>query len=243
VALTCADRVLFMPHQAHYVDGPDILKLRTADGKTISAMYLPNANARYTILFSHGNGEDMGDDRSDLLALQHLGFSVLAYDYHGYGTSEGRPTEANCYLDIEAAYDYLTGTLKVPPEGILIYGRSVGGGPGIDLAARRPCAGLILESAFTTAFRTHWLGYLVPGDRFRNIDKIGRVRCPVLVMHGRRDWIVPFAHGQQLFAAANEPKRCLWVDRAGHNDVALTADQAFDQALLDFGKLVERGDR
>ena len=169
-----------------------------------------------------------------------MGFSVLAYDYHGYGTSEGAPTEANCYRDIEAAYDYLTRTLQVPPHCIIIHGRSVGGGPSIDLATRRPCGGLILESAFTTAFRTFWIGYVLPGDHFRNIDKITRVACPVLVIHGRQDWVVPFRHGQQLYAAANEPKKCLWVDGAGHNDLSLIASDAYDRALLDFAALLDK---
>ena len=203
-------------------------------------MYLPNPAARYTVLFSHGNGEDLGDIGPDLLILRQLGFAVLAYDYHGYGTSEGTPSEGNCYLDIQAAYEHLTGTLKVPAERILIHGRSVGSGPSVDLASRRPCAGLMLESAFTSAFQTHWVGRLVPGDRFRNLQKMPHVPCPVLVMHGRRDWVVPFSHGQQLYAAACGPKRCLWVDAAGHNDLASVAGRQYDRAITDFAALVSQ---
>ena len=241
--LACADRILFQPHPSGYADDKDIVKLRTSDGALISAMYMPSPSAKYTILFSHGNAEDMGDDREETEMFRSLGFAVLAYDYHGYGTSQGKPSEDNCYRDIDAAYEYLTGTLKVPPERVLLLGKSVGSGPSVDLATRQPVAGLILQSAFTSAFHTHWVGYLVPGDRFRNIDKIGRVKCPVLVMHGRQDWVVPFAHGQQLFAAANEPKRCLWVDDAGHNDIPLVADTQYNQALQGFAKLVQGGQK
>jgi fermentation-respiration switch protein FrsA (DUF1100 family) len=200
-ALTCADRVLFQPHAADYRDDAGILKLKTADGVTISAIYLPNPSAKYTILFSHGNAEDLGDVRTDLLSLQQLGFVVLGYDYHGYGTSQGTPSEPNCYRDIDAAYEYLTVTLKTPPERILVFGRSVGGGPSVDLAARKPCGGLIL--------------------------------------HGRQDAIVPFRHGQQLFAAANDPKRCLWIDGAGHNDFSMVGDPRYDKALQDLANLAE----
>jgi fermentation-respiration switch protein FrsA (DUF1100 family) len=173
--------------------------------------------------------------------MKNHGFSVLAYDYHGYGTSQGKPSEENCYRDIDAAYDYLTVTLKVPPNRILLLGRSVGSGPAVDLAARKPVGGLILESAFTSAFRVFAIGYLIPGDRFRNIDKIAKVTCPVLVVHGRDDEIVPFAHGQQLFAAANEPKRCLWVDGGNHNDLPEIGGKRYDQALKDFAGLVQSG--
>ena len=234
------DRILFPAPRCSYTDGWGVLKLKTADGKSISAMYLPNPGGRYTILYSHGNGEDLGRVVAHLHALHDMGFSVLGYDYHGYGTSEGTPSEENCYADIDAAYEYLTGTLHVPPERIIVHGRSVGGGPSVDLCTRKACGGLVLESAFTSAFRAVWIGYLLPGDRFRNIDKIAKVNCPVLVMHGRDDMIVPFRHGPQLFAAAPEPKRCLWVDGAGHNDFTYAAAERYSRAILDFTKLVEQ---
>jgi fermentation-respiration switch protein FrsA (DUF1100 family) len=241
VARFAPNRFLFWPHAANYADGPSITKLTTADGVAIAAMYLPNRSARYTILFSHGNAEDLGDVSPDLMQLQGLGFGVLGYDYHGYGLSQGSPTEQNCYADIDAAYDFLTVTQKIPANRIIIFGRSIGSGPSLDLAARKPVAGLILQSAFTSAFHVHWLGYLLPGDRFRNIDKIAQVHCPLLIMHGRQDAIVPFAHGQRLFAAATAPKQCLWVDNAGHNDFVQVADKQYDQAIQDFAASLGSG--
>ena len=237
--LASADRILFQPPASRYVDDKDIFKLKTSDGTLISATYLASPSAKCTILFSHGNAEDLRDVFGDLVSMKNHGFSVLAYDYHGYGTSGGKPSEDNCYRDIDAAYEYLTQTRKIPPDRILVMGRSVGGGPAVDLAARKPVAGLILESAFTSAFRVFWIGYAIPGDRFRNIDKIAKVTCPVLVVHGRNDSVVPFAHGQQLFAAAHEPKRCLWVDGGNHNDLPEVGGKRYDQALLDFVTLIE----
>jgi pimeloyl-ACP methyl ester carboxylesterase len=239
--LACADRILFQPQPGRYHDDKDIIKLKTSDGMLISATYLPARSATFTILFSHGNAEDLRDIYGDMVAMKNHGFSVLAYDYHGYGTSQGKPSEENCYRDIDAAYEYLTVTLKVPPNRILLLGRSVGSGPAVDLAARKPVGGLILESAFTSAFRVFSIGYVIPVDRFRNIDKIAKVTCPVLVAHGRDDEIVPFAHGQQLFAAANEPKRCLWVDGGNHNDLPEVGGKQYDQALKDFANLVQSG--
>jgi pimeloyl-ACP methyl ester carboxylesterase len=233
------DRILFQPHVPRYQDGKDILKLRTSDGVTISAIYVPNPAARYTIIFSHGNAEDMGDGQDEIAFLRSLGFAVLAYDYHGYGTSQGKPSEENCYRDIDAAYEYLTVTQKVPPGRILLLGKSVGGGPAVDLAVRRPVGGLILQSTFTSAFRVFRIGYIIPGDRFRNIDKIPRVKCPVLVIHGRADEVAPFGHGQQLYEAVKGPKQYLWVDRAGHNDLAWAAGERYAQAFTDFVKMID----
>jgi fermentation-respiration switch protein FrsA (DUF1100 family) len=243
LAMTIPEKFLFRPHASSYQDDPSIFKLTTADGVRISAMFLPNPNARYTLLFSHGNGEDMGDVREKLLHLNALGFAVLAYDYAGYGTSEGTPSERHCYADIDAAYEYLTGPLKAPPERIILYGQSIGSGPSVDLAARRPVGGLILESAFTSAFACSPLTSLLPGDAFRNIDKIRSVKCPVLSIHGRRDWVVPLRVGKALFGAAPGPKRCLWISRGSHNDLAAVAGEQIDQALTDFAAWLAQGAR
>lgn len=233
-----ADRMIFVPPPATYGDSGEVLKLRTADGVLISAMYLPNPAADHTLLYSHGNAEDLGGVHPLLLRLREIGFSVLAYDYRGYGTSEGRASERGAYADIDAAYAYLTTTLGTPPARIIAYGRSVGSGPAVDLAARRSIGGLVVESAFTTAFRVVTRVPLLPVDKFRNIDKIGRVGCPILVMHGRADEIVPFAHGEALLRAAPEPKRFLWVEGAGHNDFWFVAGRQAARALVEFAALI-----
>jgi fermentation-respiration switch protein FrsA (DUF1100 family) len=238
LAFLVADRMIFLPPPATYADDGGVIKLRTADGVTISAVHLANPSADLTLLYSHGNAEDLGVVRPLLARLAQIGFAVFAYDYRGYGTSEGRPSERGVYADAEAAYAHLTGALGTPPERIIAYGRSVGAGPAIDLAARRPVGGLVVESGFVSAFRVLTRVPLLPGDRFRNIDKIGRVRCPVLVMHGRADDIIPLSHGTALWEAAPEPKRFLWADRAGHNDFWLVADPPAAGALREFAALV-----
>jgi hypothetical protein len=233
-----ADRMIFLPPPPTYGDGQGVIKLATAGGERIAALYLPNPAAPYTILFSHGNAEDLGAIRPFLAGLRAIGFGVLAYDYRGYGTSEGRPSEKASYEDVEAAYEYLTRAAGVPGDRIIAYGRSVGGGPAVELATRRPLAGLVLESAFLSAFRVVTRVPLLPFDKFRNIDKIGRVRCPVLVMHGMADEVVPFSHGQGLYRAAPEPKRFLWVEGAGHNDFLWVAGERHARALREFAALL-----
>ncbi len=233
------DSIIFQPPSPGYRDDASILKLTSADGATISAKYFPNANAKYTLLFSHGNAEDMGYDTPFLEAIHDAGFSVFAYDYQGYGTSEGKPSEEHLYEDSEAAYNYLTNNLHVPSNRIIAWGRSLGGAAAVDLAAKCPVAGLIMESAFTSAFRVLTRYALLPFDRFANLAKIRDVRCPVLVIHGRRDGIIGFYHGQTLFAAANDPKISFWVDKAGHNNVALVAGSRYFEALQKLAELVD----
>ena len=234
-----ADRMIFLPQPSSYQDTDEIIKLKSSDQSQISAIYLPNPQSTYTILYAHGNAEDLGDIRPVLQELRELGFSVFAYDYRGYGTSQGTPSERHAYQDIDVAYNYLTEELGVLPQQIIAYGRSVGGGSAVDLAARQPLAGLIIESSFTTAFRVVVPIPILPFDKFRNIHKIKRVNCPVLVMHGTADEIVPFSHGQKLFVTANQPKLSLWVEGAGHNNFRWIAGKQYSDKLREFAQLIE----
>jgi hypothetical protein len=232
------DSIIFQPPPSGYRDEASVLKLTSANGSRISAMYFSNGNAKFTLLFSHGNAEDIGYDIQFLEAIRDAGFAVFAYDYQGYGTSEGKPSEKHLYEDSEAAYHYLINDLHVPPGRIIAWGRSLGAAAAVDLATRQPVAGLIMESAFTSAFRVLTRLPLLPFDKFPNLAKIRDVRCPVLVIHGRRDGIISFYHGTKLFAAANEPKLSYWVDNAGHNNLALVAGSQYFEELQKFAELV-----
>ena len=241
IAALLSDQLMFWPHASSYGDSPEIIKLTTADGVTISALHLVDPTATYTVLYSHGNGEDMGDLRDIYERICAAGFNVFAYDYHGYGTSGGSPTEAHAYADIDAAYEYLTTKLYVPPSRILVLGHSIGGGPSAELAARKPVGGLILESTFVSAFRTPTRVALLPWDKFTNLAKLSSIHCPVLVIHGQSDMIVPAWHGRQLYEAAPQPKQCFWVQKAGHNDLVDVAGQQYSKALQDFAAMVDAG--
>jgi len=233
IAYFFADKLIFQPQRA-FINDDSTLKLTTPSGEKISAKFFKNDAAEFTILFSHGNAEDIFGSTPFFEKLRDAGFNVFAYDYRGYGTSEGFPSEQNSYEDAETAYNYLTNELKIAPEKIIIHGRSLGAAVSIDLASRKKCGALIAESAFVSAFRvlTHYR--IFPFDKFQNLKKIKQVKSPVLFIHGKRDEIIPFWHGEMLFASANEPKFSFWLDDARHNDVALVGGQRYLQTIRDF---------
>lgn len=239
--LFLADSMMFQPGPSSYADGPDIIKLPSADGSHISARLLENPAAHYTILFSHGNAEDLGDLSYFLEEFRRHGFAVMAFDYSGYGTSGGRPSERTVLANVEAAYDYLITKRGVPPERIIVWGRSIGSGPSVHLAATRKVGGLVIESGFTSAFRVMTRIRLLPFDRFDNLRGIERISCPLLVIHGRKDEIISFWHGQRLYDAARQPKMQLWVDRAGHNDLVMVAGSAYWEAAQRFERMLVAG--
>jgi fermentation-respiration switch protein FrsA (DUF1100 family) len=229
-----SDSVIFQPHPSGYSDSSQIVRFASANGARIAAMYMPVAGAKFTILYSHGNAEDIGDNVPFFQDLNAAGFSVFAYDYQGYGLSEGKPSERNSYADIDAGYIYLTQQLKVSPEHIIAVGQSLGGAMAVDLASRRKVAGLVVQSSFTSAYRVLTRWPILPFDKFRSLSKISLVNCPVLIIHGRRDNVIAFWNSEALFNAAKDPKYNLWVEKAGHNDLPLIAHREYRRALQDF---------
>jgi len=232
VVLVVADRIIFLPRPpSSYADTPDIIKLQTDDGSTISALYLPDPNARFTILYSHGVAEDVGQLRPFFETYRDQGFSIFAYDYHGYGTSTGRPSEKNTYRDAAAAWQYLVDEAHIRPENIIAHGRSVGAGAACFLADTESLGGLILESAFVSAFRAVTRVRLAPFDKFENLERLATVHCPVLIIHGINDDVIAPWHGRKLFAQAGAPKSNLWVDQATHDDIPLVAGPQYWEAI------------
>ena len=227
-----SDGLIFLPPPPTYPNGRDILHIPATAGGTLAARYLPCPDARYTVVYFHGNAEDLGGVEPRLQLLRdHLQVSVLAWDYPGYGWSGGSVGEPATLRAAQAVLAYVTGPLGVPADRVVLYGRSLGSGPAVDLAISRPCRALVLESAFTSTFRVMTQVRLMPFDKFVNLEKMPRLKCPVLVIQGTADEVIPFSHGQKLFAAAPEPKRRLWVEGAGHNDVLETAGETYWQAL------------
>ncbi len=235
-----SDSVLFQPPYPSYQNAPPVFKipLLKKEGQ-ISAIYLINPQAKFTILYSHGNAEDLGTLLPLLKLYQQHGFSIFAYDYQGYGTSEGKASEENTYEDIESAYYYLTKTLGISGRNIIVYGRSVGSGPSTYLATQVPIGALILESPFVSAFRVKTVIPLLPFDKFPNLKRISKITVPLLVIHGNNDNVIPPWHGKKIFAAAKEPKQAYWVKGGHHNNLLQVAQNQYWQTLDSFITKIE----
>ena len=176
------------------------------------------------VLFCHGNGGNVGDRAPHASLLAAAGFDVLLFDYHGYGRSRGRPDEATTYADARAARDALLARDGVDPARVLYLGESLGAAVALELALAHPPAGLILQSPFTSVrdiARVHYPYVpraLVP-DAYPSLDRIRRLRAPLLVLHGADDRVVPLLHGEAVCDAAPEPKRLEVFPGAAHNDL------------------------
>jgi fermentation-respiration switch protein FrsA (DUF1100 family) len=229
-----AGPMMFFPPPSSY--GPDLVTARVPVGESdsIAVVHLPNDTARFTILFSHGNAEDIGYALPFLKMLRDAGFAVLAYDYRGYGLSSGRPTPGGVVEDLEAAFDFAAAELGIPADRLVLHGRSLGSGPTMALAAERAPAGVILESGFIGAYPVMTRFRVIPFDPFPNLRHVRAFGGPVLVIHGERDEVIGAWHGRRMYEAAPNPAPPLWVEEAGHNDLVMRAGDRYVEALRGF---------
>ncbi len=216
--------------------------LHTSEGVRIHAWWCPTPQwqpEQGAMLYCHGNAGNLSHRADGIARWQQLDTAVLIFDYPGYGRSEGSPSEVGCYAAGTAAYDWLVQTQQVPPERIVLYGGSLGGGVAVDLARQRPHRALVLVSTFTSipdmAQQLYpWLpGRWLVRNRFDNLAKIGACTRPVFIAHGTADGLVPYAHGERLFAAANDPKQFLCMEGCGHNDIPAANFHAVVREFLD----------
>ena len=248
IVLFFADALIFQPPAGTYSDTQQNLVLLVNDKQQeVASVYLEAEPNRPTILWSHGNAETIG---TAFPLLQYLnrneGIGFIAYDYPGYGLSEGKPNEQGCYANIEATWKFLTEDKKIAPENIIILGQSVGSGPSTYLAekvinAGTPPSALILISPFTSINRVPFGVNVFPNDRFSNISRIKNITCPLLIIHGDKDKVISQSHGKELFEKSPldaTKKQFLDLKDTGHND--LLGKELFLESLLDFIRKTEQ---
>ncbi len=217
--------------------GAEDVWLDTPDHVRLHAWWVPHEGARLVTLHLHGNAGNITDRFSAIREIVAAGSSVLIPDYRGYGKSAGRPTEKGLYIDSETAFIYLLGR-GYRADQIILHGESLGSAVAVDLASRRPCAGLILEAPFTTAGDI--AGTIIPFlgptvvHSYNSLSKICWILAPKLFLHGDRDEMIPLRFGQELFAAAQGPKTLWIVEGAGHNDIVEKAGPRYRERLAAF---------
>lgn len=238
------NRFLYFP-TSRWVTTPANLGLEAEEvflspesGVRLHAWFFPRSEPLATLLFCHGNAGNASHRLENVARLLQIGFQVLLFDYRGYGHSSGQPSEQGLYRDAATAWKHLAERAETADAPRIIFGRSLGGAVAIDLATRAEADALIVESTFTSAHTMARLLFPFPLPslpvEYDSLSKIGRLNTPLLVLHGERDELIPFAEGRALFQAASEPKSWYPIPGAGHNDTYLVGGDAYFHRLATF---------
>ena len=209
------------------------------DGVTLSGWFIPAEDTEDVVLFFHGNAGNISHRLQSIELFQRLGVNVLIIDYRGYGRSEGRPSEEGTYLDAEGAWRYLVEQRQIAPGNIIFFGRSLGGAVATWLAGKYAPKSLILESTFTSVpdIGAKQFPFLpvrtLARIRYNSLERLPQIKVPVLIIHSPQDEVIPYAHGQQLFQVANEPKTFIQLS-GGHNEGFVITGQPYEAGLKDF---------
>jgi fermentation-respiration switch protein FrsA (DUF1100 family) len=225
----------------------DDVYFTTTDGVRLNGWFVPYPEARTTLLWFHGNAGNIGHRVENIWLLHDLvGINIFIFDYRGYGRSGGKVSEEGTYKDGEAALGYLHSRKDVDPGGVVFFGRSLGAAVAAELATRGRCQGMILETPFASirdmaraVFPLLPIGGLLR-TRYDTVDKVKRSKCPLLVLHGDQDDIVPFSQGRKVFEAAPEPKEFYVISGARHNDTYIVGGRSYFAALKRFVESLPR---
>lgn len=255
IAMMFENRFIFFPSKypegiyqdARFIPNLTECWIATEDGVKIHGWFTRADSAIATFVIAHGNAGNISHRIDFIRCLQRMRFNVLMFDYRGYGKSEGSPDEEGVYCDGRAAYDYVLQLPGVDPRKIILWGTSLGGAVAVDVAMHRTAAGLVLESTFTSAkkvARTTYPYLLVQftlRSKFDSIDKISKIKIPILQMHGNRDRVIPFRLGMKLFEAAQEPKEFYVIEGADHNDTYIVGGKPYFEKIRSFALQVVGG--
>ena len=219
--------------------GYENISLTTSDNESLHGWYIPAENSRGVVLFFHGNAGNISHRLDSIDIFHEVGLSTLIIDYRGYGQSTGKTSEQGTYLDAQAAWDYLVNHRGMPPDRIIIFGRSLGGAIGTWLGVHNTPAGVIIESSFSSgADMARRLYPFLPVSlltrlQYPVVDYAGRLSSPVLVIHSIDDEIIPFSMGQEVYAAVNQSKEFLQLS-GDHNNGFLINQGDYVAALKGF---------
>ena len=229
-----------VPHAASALERAEDVTFETADGLPLHGWFASPAQSNgATVLIFNGNAGDRSSRAPLAAALTRAGFSVLLFDYRGYGGNPGQPTEPGLVADARAARQYVGSRADVDRARLVYFGESLGAAVAVALAVEQPPAALVLRSPFTSLadmarLQFPFLPTFLLRDRFESLNRISRVDCPVLVITGDRDNVVPPAQSRRLYEAAPGPKRFVQIARADHNDYELLAGQQLITEVTQF---------
>ena len=194
----------------------------TSNGNNLKAWFhKKNLEKKKTLVFFHGNAGNLKNRIYKLNLIKDFDINFLIVAYRGFSGNKGKPTEEGLYEDAKYTLDWLR-KQKISDDQIIIYGESLGTAISVEVAQNKKFAGIILESPFTSMVEAgkHYYFYLPVSlllkDRYQTIDKLKNIKIPILVMHGKKDKIVPFIMGKKVYENANSPKFSYFPDNDDH---------------------------
>ena len=217
--------LMYHPSENNYLDenklNHKIEKMKISSDDELTSWYFKKNESFKTLLFFHGNAGSLENRIYKLNDLSKLNLNYLIVAYRGFSGNKGSPTELGLYKDSRVA-KYWLNLNNISDQNIILYGESLGAAVAVDLAKDHKFAGVILESPFTSMLKLSRKYYpwaptgLLLKDKYETDKKIKKVFSPILILHGRKDKIVPFEMGQELFKKANNPKYNYFIDNDDH---------------------------
>ena len=199
----------------------DKIYISTQDGLNLIGWFHQKSIAKKTLLFFHGNAGTLDNRIYKLNHIGDCGVNFLIIAYRGFNGNPGKPSEKGLYLDAEAALSWLN-SKSIATENIVIYGESLGTSVAIEIGQNKNFSGIILEAPFTSMVSVGKKHYplfpvkLLLKDKYENANKVKNIKFPILVMHGKKDSIIPFVMGEKIYNLANVPKFKYFPEKDDH---------------------------
>jgi len=242
---TIVNRMAFFPTVTKSVAVENIpagvkeIYIVTEDKVRLQCFLVSNSSSKNIVIYFHGNAGNIYDRIPELIDLAKTGLNVLGVGYRGYGKSTGKPSEKGIYEDGAASLRYAMETLGYSPDKIFICGRSLGTVVALNISLKKKLAGIILVTPMTSGkemARSHGFGPLAmfAGDAFNNLKKLPEIISPVLIIHGDKDEVVPWAMGKYIFESLAVSKKMVTIKGGFHNDLEFTNPELYWNSVKEF---------
>ena len=231
--------VIGIPQEPAYygLNNIEIIKIITSDDIELLGWFSKAKSNKPTLIYLHGNSFDIGERAYRIQRYLNEGWGVLLFAWRGYSGNKGNPTENNLYKDAESALKWIEKNTYLQKSDLVIYGESLGTGVAVELGTRYLFKSIVLEAPFTSIsdiaqkkYKIYPVKFFVL-DKFDNYKKITKVFSPLLIISGMKDEVIPHSHSVKLFTKANDPKDCLFIGEAMHNNLY---DFNIDKKVINF---------
>jgi len=215
------------PHDPfHYgLEAVKEVQILTNDGISLLSWYFKGKGKTPLLVYFHGNSFDIGERSYRVKRYIDQNWAVLLVSWRGYSGNLGNPSEKNLYIDGEAAIKWIIENTHYQFKDLVIYGESLGSGIAVELGKKYEFASIVLEAPFTSVadiarqrYRIFPTKFLIK-DKFNNLEKINKLKSPLLIISGKKDEVVPHIHSKILFEEAKVLKECVFIDEAMHNNL------------------------